>query len=127
MRRGAALVAACAIGALAALAHAGARGPVLDAPRGERCVEDPATMRRAHWDFLKHQRDETVHRGIRGAKHSLAGCIECHANARDGSVVGSRTHFCEGCHAYAAVKLDCFECHASRTRAAQAAGPGRAP
>ena len=120
MRRGHAILAAFgfALAALAASAGPGATG--LDRPSGERCVEDPATMRRAHWDFLKHQRDETVRSGIRGSKHSLAGCIECHANARDGSVLGSRTHFCEGCHAYVAVKLDCFECHASRTRAAQA-------
>ena len=112
--------------ALAGAAWAGARAPALDAPRGDKCVEDAATMRRSHMDFLKHQRDDTVHRGIRGARHSLAGCIECHANPKDGAVLGSPTHFCQGCHEYAAVKLDCFECHASRTRAAQA-GPVRAP
>ena len=112
---------------LAGVAWAGSRAPVLDAPRGGKCVEDAATMRRSHMDFLRHQRDETVHRGIRGARHSLAGCVECHANAKDGAVLGSPSHFCQGCHAYAAVKLDCFECHASRTRAAQAGRPARSP
>ena len=116
------LLAALGLAAAALAAIAGPKALALDPPSGERCVEDPAVMRRAHWDFLKHQRDDTVRQGIRGAKHSLAGCIECHANAKDGSVLGSRTHFCEGCHAYVAVKLDCFECHASRTRAAQAKG-----
>jgi hypothetical protein len=77
-------------------------------------------MRRNHMEMLKHQRDRTVHLGIRGAPHSLAGCIECHANRSDGSVLGSDRHFCQGCHSYAAVRLDCFECHSSRTRAAQA-------
>ena len=120
MRRAVAIVAALGLGLAALAAGAGPKGLGLDAPSGEPCVEDPATMRRAHWGFLKHQRDDTVRSGIRGSKHSLAGCIECHANAKDGSVLGSRTHFCEGCHAYVAVKLDCFECHASRTRAAQA-------
>ena len=112
---------------IAGAAWAGTRAPVLDAPRGEKCVEDVATMRRSHMEFLRHQRDETVHRGIRGARHSLAGCIECHANAKDGSVLGSPSHFCQGCHAYAAVKLDCFECHASLTRAAQAGRTARTP
>ncbi len=125
MRRAVAFLAALGLGLAALVAGAAPGTPTLDRPSGERCVEDPATMRRAHWDFLKHQRDETVRSGIRGAKHSLAGCIECHANAKDGSVLGSRTHFCEGCHAYVAVKLDCFECHASRTRAAQAKAGGR--
>ena len=97
-----------------------AAGPVLDAPRGERCVEDTQLMRRSHMEMLKHQRDKTVHLGIRTTAHSLAGCIECHANMADGSVLGSDRHFCQGCHTFAAVKLDCFECHASRIRAAQA-------
>jgi hypothetical protein len=112
---------------IAGAAWAGTRAPVLDAPRGEKCVEDVATMRRDHMGFLKHQRDDTVHRGMRGARHSLSGCIECHANGKDGSVLGSPAHFCQGCHAFAAVKLDCFECHSSRTRAAQAAGTGGKP
>ncbi len=64
--------------------------------------------------MLKHQRDETVHGGIRGAKASLKACVECHAGKETGSVAASKQDFCESCHAYAAVKLDCFECHASR-------------
>ena len=24
-------------------------------------------------------------------------------------------HFCAGCHLYASVKIDCFECHADRS------------
>ena len=98
-----------------------AKPPVLDRPSGDKCVEDTSVMRKRHMDFLKHQRDDTVHGGIRGAKHSLAGCVECHANAKDGAVLGSSRHFCQGCHVYAAVKLDCFECHTSHTKAMQAA------
>jgi hypothetical protein len=98
-----------------------AKPPVLEKAKGEKCVEETSVMRKRHPDFLKHQRDDTVHGGIRGAKHSLAGCVECHASAKDGSVLGSPQHFCQGCHEYTAVKLDCFECHASHTKAAQAA------
>ena len=73
-------------------------------------------MRKNHMNLLKHQRDETVHKGVRDTRHSLKGCIECHASKKTGSVLGAHdsgkgTNFCEGCHSYVAVKLDCFECH----------------
>jgi hypothetical protein len=64
--------------------------------------------------FLEHQRDATVHGGIRGARHSLKGCIDCHAGAASGSVAQTAGDFCVSCHRYAAVKVDCFECHSSR-------------
>jgi hypothetical protein len=68
-------------------------------------------MRRTHMDRLRHQRDKTMHQGERHAKASLNGCIECHASKSNGSVLGGTENFCQGCHSYAAVKLDCFECH----------------
>ncbi|MEP7182795.1 MAG: hypothetical protein ABI886_11460 [Betaproteobacteria bacterium] len=85
-----------------------------------RCVEDTAFMRRNHMELLRHQRDLTVHDGIRTTKHSLANCVTCHADAKTGRVTGSKDAFCEGCHTYAGVKLDCFECHADRPKAAVA-------
>ena len=51
---------------------------------------------------------------IRTKQHSLAGCIECHASQKTGSVIGTNENFCQSCHSYAAVSLDCFECHASK-------------
>jgi hypothetical protein len=95
-----------------------ANGPALDRARSGPCVEDPKLMRRIHMDVVRHGRNDTVRLGIRDRKTSLAACVDCHANAKDGSVVGSDAHFCQGCHAYAAVKLDCFECHSSRAREA---------
>ena len=112
---------AALLAVVAGAAPALAKPPVLDKAKGEKCVEETSVMRKRHPDFLKHQRDDTVHGGIRGAKHSLAGCIECHASANDGAVLGSSQHFCQGCHEYAAVKLDCFDCHATHTKAVQAA------
>ena len=110
--------------ALVLLAGAAAAVPVIErATRGERCVEDAATMRRDHMRFLEHQRDATVHGGIRGAKHSLRGCIDCHASAKTGSVAAARTDFCAACHIYAAVKVDCFECHNSHRPAAGKVAP----
>ena len=85
--------------------------PVIEKARGGQCVEDPALMRRTHMELLRHQRDDTVRGGIRGAKASLKGCVECHAGASTHSVAKAPNDFCVACHEYAAVRLDCFECH----------------
>ncbi len=88
--------------------------PTLAKPRGEQCVEPTDVMRRNHMDFLEQQRDETVRQGIRGGKYSLQGCIDCHATA-DPSIEGGKVRtietFCDQCHAYAAVRPDCWGCH----------------
>ena len=89
--------------------------PVIEAARaGTQCIADPATMRREHPAMLEHQRDATVRGGIRGAKASLKACIGCHASAATGSVAKADTNFCVSCHSYAAVRIDCFGCHATR-------------
>jgi len=80
----------------------------------QACVEPLAEMRKNHMEYILHQRDETVHAGIRTRKHSFEECINCHvAQREDGSYpsVGTKDHFCSSCHAYAAVKIDCFQCH----------------
>jgi predicted CXXCH cytochrome family protein len=84
------------------------------AKAGTQCVADPATMRREHPKMLRHQRDETVHGGIRGADASLKACISCHASPTTGSVAAAETNFCVSCHTYTAVRIDCFECHATK-------------
>ena len=108
---------------LAAAAGVAARTPqpVIEKARaGTVCVAEPAVMRRDHPTMLKHQRDATVHGGIRGAKASLKACVACHASATTGSVAASEGNFCVTCHSYAAVRIDCFECHATRPHAAAA-------
>ena len=87
--------------------------PVIEAARGGKCVADPAFMRRNHMNLLKHQRDDTLRGGVRTGQHSLKACIGCHASQSTGSVNAGSTNFCQSCHAYAAVKIDCFECHTS--------------
>ena len=100
--------------------------PAIEAGAGERCVEDTAFMRRNHMELLRHQRDRTVHEGIRTTKHSLANCVACHVSRKTGRVTGA-DGFCAGCHSYAGVTLDCFECHADRPAAkAAVAASGRA-
>lgn len=81
------------------------------------CVEPVDVMRREHMNFLQQQQDATVIDGERGGKYSLVGCIECH-NPADSAATAVRypepQHFCAGCHLYASVRIDCFECHADR-------------
>ena len=90
------------------------------------CVADPAFMRRNHMELLKHQRDDTMHGGIRGAKYSLKACIECHASPSHQQRHRRRANFCVSCHSYAAVKIDCFECHATQPGKAHSRWPNRA-
>jgi len=91
--------------------------PTIEAGKGEKCVEDTDYMRRNHMKLLMHQRDDTMHKGIRTKKYSLQNCIECHASKKNNSVLGSNENFCQSCHSYAAVKIDCFECHATKPKA----------
>ena len=92
--------------------------PTIEPARaGTQCIADPATMRREHPAMLEHQRDATVRGGIRGAKASLKTCIGCHASATTGSVAKADTSFCVSCHQYAAARIDCFDCHATRPHA----------
>jgi hypothetical protein len=105
------------ISVLSVSAYAAAPYPDIPKGKGDHCVEDTEFMRANHMKLLYHQRDETMHRGIRTKKHSLKECINCHvvkdANNQPVSVASPK-HFCRVCHDYAAVKIDCFECHASK-------------
>lgn len=84
--------------------------------KGEKCVEDTAEMRRNHMKYLLQHRDKTMHEGIRTKKYSLKECLECHVPAQEEAKAeaGEGQHFCQSCHTYAGVRVDCFECHATR-------------
>ena len=75
--------------------------------------------------MLKHQRDDTVRGGIRGAKYGLKECIDCHASRTTGSVAQAPANFCVSCHEYTAVRIDCFECHTSKARPLAGAGAAK--
>jgi hypothetical protein len=107
-----------ALPALAASAQE-SRTPTPHPPRGqgEHCVADTDFMRRNHMLMMIGHRQEAVHQGVRTPQYSLAGCVSCHAvKGEDGKPVSfaSEQHFCRSCHSFAAVQIDCFECHASR-------------
>ncbi|MBI3571603.1 MAG: hypothetical protein HY082_10990 [Gammaproteobacteria bacterium] len=88
-------------------------GPVVKIHRGEKCVEPTEEMRRNHMKKILHQRDETMHKGIRTTKHSLKNCVDCHADPATNSVLG-QDGFCSSCHQYASVTIDCFSCHTDK-------------
>jgi hypothetical protein len=117
-----ALIAAALAAAPLALADTGGASrvpyPAVTVANPGKCVEPTPYMLRNHPDLLKHHRDQTVHQGIRTTKYSLANCVNCHASKETGRVTGSKDAFCEGCHRYAAVSLDCFDCHSDRREVA---------
>ena len=93
--------------------------PTIHEPEGEgvKCVHPEEEMRRNHMNYILHQRDETMHQGIRTEMYSLAVCIDCHVEPdEDGKIArhDEKEHFCNACHEYASVQIDCFECHADR-------------
>jgi hypothetical protein len=114
-----------AVAGAAALAGSGERPagrvalPVVKIERGEACVAPVAEMRRNHMKMLFHQRDRTMHEGIRTTRFSLKQCVECHAGRTTGSVLGEEG-FCSSCHAYTSVRIDCFECHTPMRQAGAA-------
>jgi predicted CXXCH cytochrome family protein len=84
------------------------------AAQSDQCVRPTAFMRRNHFEVIKHQRDVTVHQGVRNTEDGLAKCVDCHAERDSGGKaipVNAEGQFCDGCHDYVAVNIDCFSCH----------------
>ncbi len=110
---------AAAMGALSGCSSGveglGNRDGSLAGDSGRQCVKPRDEIRRNHMELIKHQRIETVRKGIRASDHKLASCIECHVrhDAQGQPVpVNAPGQFCASCHQYAAVGLACFQCHA---------------
>ena len=88
--------------------------PNLKPSKGEQCVSPVETMRRDHMKILFAQRDRVVLQGIRNQTYSLGRCIACHVDQNQQGhpiPVNAPGQFCQTCHAYSGVKMDCFECH----------------
>ena len=67
--------------------------------------------------LLLHDRDQTVRLGNRDIKYSLNECVACHVVTGTAALPVSaknEQHFCRACHDFAAVKIDCFQCHNSK-------------
>ena len=77
----------------------------------EACVEPTDVMRKEHYLFLLHQRDETVVNGIRTKNHSLANCIDCHVSYDEKGKaipINAEGQFCQDCHVKTATNITCF-------------------
>ena len=111
-------------GILLASGFSVADAPLVPRGKGAQCVEPTDVMRKQHMEFLLHQRDLTVHDGIRTKKHSLNECVECHVQTNPSGEyisINAPQQFCSVCHEYASVKMDCFECHATQPDLPQSA------
>jgi hypothetical protein len=121
------LVIICGMGAFLALATfpvwygfaAGGNGapPAMQLPtRASNCVESKEWMTANHPKLLSQWRDAVVRGGGReytskthGTRYEMnltKTCIGCH---------GGREAFCDRCHDYVNVSLDCWSCHLGST------------
>lgn len=89
----------------------GARPELTLGTAEKNCVLPVDAMRATHMQLLHEWRDTVVRTGQRMThmadgrpiRMSLTGtCLGCHPK---------KAEFCDRCHNYAAVTLDCFECH----------------
>jgi len=111
------LMACLVLGVFTGPVLAGDLGPIIPKATGAAHPEGNLFMRINHMKLMIHDRELTVRNGDRHIKNSLKACVECHAvKGDDGQPVAvtSDKHFCRVCHDYAAVKIDCFECHNSK-------------
>jgi len=106
----------CLVFVAALSAAAGDLGPAIPKATGSPHPEGNEYMIRHHMEMMFHSRDVTVHEGDRKVSASIAQCFDCHT-VRDASgtpvTYQDPSHFCRTCHDFAAVKVDCFDCHRS--------------
>ena len=102
-------------------------GPVIPKGNADKCVLPTQKMRLEHMEKILHQRDDTMRKGIRTKRFSLKKCISCHVVKDDAGkavTIKDERHFCNSCHKFASVKIDCFECHASTPTGSTASTDG---
>ncbi|MBI3187728.1 MAG: hypothetical protein HYZ31_07725 [Gammaproteobacteria bacterium] len=85
-------------------------------PKGDKCSipGEESEIRAHHFQYILHQRDKTMHQGVRTKDSSLKECINCHVPENTSVRFGDDKHFCSACHKQAGVTIDCFQCHADR-------------
>ncbi len=115
-------VVAVSLAVLLPVVGAADSGLTIPAPvKGKQCVEPTDQMRRNHMDHLLYHRDQTMREGIRTKQYSLRECIACHVAPMQPSstaaVSDKPDHFCQNCHAYTGIQIDCFQCHATQPEA----------
>lgn len=92
--------------------------PVLPKAQGETCVEPVETMRALHGAILAATNGSSSTSSL--PKHELSECVACHAQRDKAGAyipVDAPGQFCQSCHSYSAVSINCFSCHASTPKA----------
>ena len=93
--------------------------PVIPKAQGERCVEPTEVMRKWHNEIVRPADGSSAPRTL--PHHDIAGCVSCHAERdKNGAYVpvNAEGQFCESCHRFSAVSINCFSCHAATPQAA---------
>ena len=102
-------------GMLTSTVHAGEHlAPDVPKAIGPGHKEGNAFMRANHMKMLLHDRNLTMRLGDRDVEASLKACVTCHAQTGPDAVpipVNEEGQFCAACHEFAAVRIDCFQCH----------------
>ena len=91
--------------------------PAIPKALGDPHPEGNDFMRINHMKLMRHDRDEVVRLGNREIEYSIKECVACHVVSGPDALpisVENDQHFCRTCHEYAAVKIDCFQCHNSK-------------
>ena len=112
-------IAGLAILATSAFAFAGEKAsfaPKVPHPTNgsTECVQPEDEMKKNHMNYILHQRDQTMHNGVRTKTYSLKECINCHVPENSEVRFGDDKHFCSSCHNFTGVSIDCFQCHMDR-------------
>ena len=85
--------------------------PAIAAMQDKQCIMDTQYMRENHMQLLVDWRDQVVREGSREFKAADGQiweksldktCLVCHSNP---------DQFCDECHTYADVRVNCWDCH----------------
>ena len=115
-----------------------AEGLIFKDVQGKYCVRDERYMARNHFKHIIDRRSQTVRKGMRLPtnkghldvngkpliNYSLELCVNCHARDAKGQPVALKTKdgkvntklFCNSCHTYVGVTINCFQCHRGTPR-----------
>ncbi|HEY3364179.1 MAG TPA: sulfate reduction electron transfer complex DsrMKJOP subunit DsrJ [Symbiobacteriaceae bacterium] len=92
------------------------------------CVEPTPWMRANHPVLLNQWRNQAVRGGNRvytatdGQQYPISlqnTCLKCHTGGPNGGQNGRQQQFCDTCHGYTAVQLDCWGCHVQSKEASR--------
>ena len=108
-------------GMFSAALHAGEDAKLSYVPNIPKAVGPPHPEGNEYWrvnhmNLLRKDRDATMRLGDRTIDASIKSCVVCHAvfgPDAEPLPYEEPQNFCQVCHQYVAIKIDCFTCHKS--------------